>query len=275
LAYQRLQVLQRFPKELYSYIRFNTPVHEEGEVLVCDISIINSAGQLLMSIQGFTMKRLPQSDVAGSLPIFLARETKQLKQLRTLIQQADAILQLANEYELAVSEAQDAFAHILSGLYTPQVVVSRPHPQQLTQGSSSQKLRLVVDLIEETREPEQLFIRPDIQSEYVSPRNQTERAIADVIKAVIGVDQVGIKDNFFELGGNSLSAVQLVSHLRKTFEVEISLSTIFEEPTVEALAVAIVNKKMLESDAHLTEQILAELEKLSEKDVYDLLNPEA
>ncbi|RXZ79615.1 acyl carrier protein [Paenibacillaceae bacterium] len=45
---------------------------------------------------------------------------------------------------------------------------------------------------------------------------------------------MGVDDNFFELGGNSLKAVQVVSCLSQTFEVDIH--DVFQFQTIAALA---------------------------------------
>ncbi|HEX8282845.1 MAG TPA: amino acid adenylation domain-containing protein [Pyrinomonadaceae bacterium] len=72
--------------------------------------------------------------------------------------------------------------------------------------------------------------------ELKEPRTQTEAAVAEVWRDVLGVERLGVEDNFFELGGHSLLATRLVSRMLQRFGVEISLRSFFEAPTVEGLA---------------------------------------
>lgn len=74
---------------------------------------------------------------------------------------------------------------------------------------------------------------------FVAPRNLGEEMVAELWAEVLGLSSVGIYDGFFELGGHSLLATQLISRVRKVFEVELPLSALFDEPTVAALAVRI------------------------------------
>ncbi|HEX5759304.1 MAG TPA: thioesterase domain-containing protein, partial [Thermoanaerobaculia bacterium] len=78
--------------------------------------------------------------------------------------------------------------------------------------------------------------RAELLAAYVSPRDPTERRIADLFGAVLGVPRVGAHDDFFELGGSSLLAVRLATRLRETFAVELSPHALLQAPTVAALA---------------------------------------
>lgn len=78
--------------------------------------------------------------------------------------------------------------------------------------------------------------RPEMATVYRTPSNQTEESIAEIWQGVLGVAPVGVDDNFFDLGGHSLLATTLVAELGKVFPKKISLSTIFERPTVAQLA---------------------------------------
>ena len=78
--------------------------------------------------------------------------------------------------------------------------------------------------------------RPELASAYVAPRNATEEILAEILRDVLGIDQVGVHDNFFALGGHSLLATQVMSRVRQRFDVDVPLRAIFEEPSVAHLA---------------------------------------
>jgi amino acid adenylation domain-containing protein len=74
---------------------------------------------------------------------------------------------------------------------------------------------------------------------YRAPRTPEEQLLCGLFVEVLGLERVGIDDNFFALGGHSLLATQLVSRVRATFRVELSLRDVFAARTLQDLSVAI------------------------------------
>ncbi|MHC0067443.1 SDR family NAD(P)-dependent oxidoreductase [Nostoc sp. UIC 10890] len=76
-------------------------------------------------------------------------------------------------------------------------------------------------------------------SEQTKPRNQTERQLVEIFQEVLNLPSVGIHDNFFSLGGHSLLAVRLMSEIQQQFQKNLPLATLFQNPTIERLALLV------------------------------------
>lgn len=68
------------------------------------------------------------------------------------------------------------------------------------------------------------------------PCTVIERKISRMVGRLLGVESVGPSDNFFLLGGHSLLGMQLISRLRSSFGVALTLRTLFDNPTVAGIA---------------------------------------
>ncbi len=81
--------------------------------------------------------------------------------------------------------------------------------------------------------------RPELEEAYTAPRSELEQRIAEVIKDVLKIEQVGVLDNFFDLGGHSLLLARAHARLREQLDRELSLIDLFKHPTVASLAAAL------------------------------------
>ena len=71
------------------------------------------------------------------------------------------------------------------------------------------------------------------------PQNEVEAMVAGIWAEVLRLEEVGVEENFFELGGHSLLATQIVARVEQKFKIAIPLSSLFESPTVAAMAEAV------------------------------------
>ncbi|MGD0906496.1 MAG: amino acid adenylation domain-containing protein [Candidatus Acidiferrales bacterium] len=68
------------------------------------------------------------------------------------------------------------------------------------------------------------------------PQTETERSLATIMAEILNVESVGLNDDFFELGGHSLLAIKLATRVKDELGIDMPLATLFEAPTVAALA---------------------------------------
>jgi acyl carrier protein len=107
---------------------------------------------------------------------------------------------------------------------------------------------------------------------FVAPRTPVEEAVARLWMEELHLERAGIYDDFFALGGHSLLATQIVYRLRDTFQVDLSLRTFFEVPTIEHIALAITQAQLEQEDEEEMEQMLDALQHLSDDDLQAALH---
>jgi len=102
------------------------------------------------------------------------------------------------------------------------------------------------------------------QTTFAPPRTPVEEKVAEIWRELLHVERIGLQDNFFELGGHSLLATQAISRVRKAFQVELPVRSLFEAPTLAALAERIMQTELEQTDSELLARMLAELGMVSE-----------
>lgn len=78
-----------------------------------------------------------------------------------------------------------------------------------------------------------------LDDEFVPPRNPVELELVRIWQALLDVNPIGVRDNFFDLGGHSLLAVRLMSRIEARFGGNLPLTTLFQSPTIEELALVV------------------------------------
>jgi len=126
------------------------------------------------------------------------------------------------------------------------------------------------------------FASRQLEEDYVAPRDETEKALAEIWADVLGLERVGIENKFFDLGGHSLVALQIIHRVRNVFQVELTMRQVFESPTVAQLAATITNLQLEGATEAATsidsfvapdeERLLQDIDKLSDQQVDSLLS---
>ncbi|GAB6041223.1 non-ribosomal peptide synthetase [Endothiovibrio diazotrophicus] len=83
--------------------------------------------------------------------------------------------------------------------------------------------------------PDPASARVIAENPFVLPRTPTETTVAEIWSRILERPRISVHDDFFHLGGHSLMATQVLAKIRETFQIELSIRSIFEHSTVAAL----------------------------------------
>jgi surfactin family lipopeptide synthetase A len=125
----------------------------------------------------------------------------------------------------------------------------------------------------------------DSEGAMAPPRTEVECKLAAIWQELLKLERVGVDQNFFELGGHSLLAMRMMAHIRRQFAVELPVRSLFEAPTLAALAEAVKQAQALgvkartpvlqrrprPADGQSPEALLAQLDNLSATELESLL----
>jgi amino acid adenylation domain-containing protein len=91
----------------------------------------------------------------------------------------------------------------------------------------------------------------------LAPRTRTEEQIAELWRETLGSSPASITENFFNAGGDSVSAIKLLSKVKKAFNADINVREFFERSSIMELAEAAEKRKQIgprkDSDSAITD----------------------
>ena len=82
-----------------------------------------------------------------------------------------------------------------------------------------------------------------------------EAVLARTVAELLRLPRVAVDDNFFLLGGHSMLGAQLIVRIAETYGVEMTLLTLFDNPTVAEMA-AVVERLVIEEISEMDDDAL-------------------
>lgn len=199
-------------------------------------------------------------DFAGEL-MYVGRADHQVKLRGYRVETAEIEVALCRHP--AVTEAVVALDHSAAQLYA-WYVASDPQLQgEELRSFVSQYVpayMLPTSLIAVTTIPLTVNGKVDVTSllatdrrsqQFVEPQGETELALVQIWRGLLNKETIGRYDNFFELGGHSLLLTRLAAALEASFAVEMPIKILFEQPTLNSMAIYLERKLRLMNELKL------------------------
>ena len=134
--------------------------------------------------------------------------------------QADEPIEVAEPVEIQPLEGAQALTRLLMSKTPSAIVVLAQPPEELAVRSPA---------------PAPLPVTT------VPSSGGVEGTLSAWWQEMLGVEHVGLDEDFFDLGGHSLIGVRMFAKVKKTYQVDLELSVLFEARTVRQLA-AVIHK---------------------------------
>ncbi|HVG20572.1 MAG TPA: SDR family NAD(P)-dependent oxidoreductase [Blastocatellia bacterium] len=243
LSYKRVAIKRPLSRKVYSYARYKEDGFSTKETMTFDLVILDEDGNELVEIEEFTAKKV--NDAALKIRAWSDDQHKPSQkygEMAAATAQGEAhpaspaSSQSRPGQGLLSEEGVEAFGRILNSSPAPQIAVSMQDLRLVIEQANESAQSQLLESVGELQQPalKSIHHRPDVQTEYVAPRNELERKLAELWQELLGFDQIGIHDNFFELGGDSVLAIQVISRANK-LGLRITPQQIFQNQTIAAL----------------------------------------
>jgi acyl transferase domain-containing protein/thioesterase domain-containing protein/NAD(P)-dependent dehydrogenase (short-subunit alcohol dehydrogenase family) len=217
-SYGRVELVRPLTPEVRAWLRLK-PDPAPGTAAF-DVTITDTEGTVLVQFTDFSMRRMEKpSGFAAAATSGLPRRGSPTRG-KTLVPLSAQIDPSTGPelLDLALA-ARSATRLIVSPLHVP--VLEQKIVEAAAKRNGAGAARAA---------------RPEQLSTYEHPRDALESMLAEAWEDLLGIEEVGIHDSFFDLGGHSLIAVRLFTRVRLAFGVQLALASLFEAPTIAALA---------------------------------------
>ncbi len=231
ISYRNARIYKPLPASILSWVRIANSSQENEETATFQITLTDGDGGILAEFDAFTMMRLgPGNELAVTAPRLADLEIERAagQPGRQQLTPAERMLRHNLSQGITPEEGIEILERVLNNWNRPLIAASPLILPQLVEQTAA----LAVAPLEDSSK----FARPELESEFLAPRDDIERKLASIWESLLGVEAAGIRDNFFDLGGHSLIAVRLFAKIKEVYGLEFPISILFEAPTIERAA---------------------------------------
>ncbi|MCA4900411.1 MAG: SDR family NAD(P)-dependent oxidoreductase [Cytophagales bacterium] len=235
-SYKNLNVYKPVPKKLYSHIQQNEAIDQLKETLSFKVNLIDEAGELVISIDEYTLKKVYSERVKSDNKFNSAIPGQKQKDSKDeLIQQGIKSEEGAKIFDVVVSN----FLMTGSSDYA-QMIVSNNNLNTILKQEDGDAYSYFKT--SEASEDQPMTDRPELSTLYEDPVTDVQKKVCGFFQTYLRINRLGIQDNFFELGVSSLDVVEIKIGIEESFSIELPVAVIFENPSVKALSKYIANE---------------------------------
>jgi acyl transferase domain-containing protein/acyl carrier protein len=236
-SYHGVKVYGTIPDRVFSHTRLlETPSPQEN-FKDFRITVMDETGQVKIEIEKYTLMTIPperaqQQDILGGKTQagFINPTSELHPYTKEPLIPSDPL-----KHGIKSEEGWDVFIRIL-GQPRPRIVISTIDLKNRIRNNRILEQETYKKALIENTLPETVHTRPDLSTQYVQAEKEVEKKVARIFQQYLGIDNIGIHDNFFELGANSLTMIQLNSHLEKELGKSLTVVDIYAHPTVRQLS---------------------------------------
>ncbi|WP_245450586.1 type I polyketide synthase [Neorhizobium sp. SOG26] len=224
-TYGRIILHNHLPAEVVSYVRLADSSELGDGYAAFDVVIADREGDLLFEAQRFVVRRLDDNMILEAPADYNAGPRPPRNAVVASPTMAKLGVQVRNG--ILPSEGFEVLMRAMAAAVSQPII-------------SSMDLDLLKEWVSANAEalayPSDGFERPDLDNEFVAPRNAVEEILAGYWRELLGVTKIGVHDSFFDIGGHSLIAVRLFRMIKKQYGLDLPISTLFEAPTIAQCA---------------------------------------